>query len=144
MKKILPYIFVVMLFSGCTQATTSTQSNKNTYAELVSHFTEVKNPEDIESKSTDTDVIVYIGRETCPYCQIFVPKLYEAYNNTDTEIIYVDSDSPTEIMQNFLQKNNIKYVPNLSIFRDGKVIKTLEIDSKNISIEKIESFFKEV
>ena len=35
---------------------------------------------------------LYTGRESCPYCQEFVPKLAEAVDKTETTVYYLDSE----------------------------------------------------
>ena len=62
--------------------------------------------------------ILYIGRDTCPYCQQLVPALLEsALEHGYEEIYHVDIlDSNNQI---FVQEQNVNSVPLTIVFKNG-------------------------
>ncbi|HFI0273151.1 TPA: thioredoxin domain-containing protein [Streptococcus suis] len=101
------------------------------YAKAVKDFQEIS-IEDLEEKlGTDEDFILYIGRETCPYCRAFVPKLHQAAKETEIPVLYIDSDEdPTGKLELFRQASGIKTVPSLTYFKDGKLSAFLQKGSQ--------------
>lgn len=88
---------------------------------------------------------LYIGRESCPYCQIFVPKLYEASKKSSQEIFYLDIESKNhqedELIQ-FSEEYSIMYVPFLIKFHDESKYDILNIDSEKIAVSEIVDFIE--
>lgn len=83
--------------------------------------------------------IVYIGRETCPYCRRFVGKLSKLAKEKQLTIYYVhaqDPDYPTEI-QAFRNKYGVATVPGL-LYSDEAGIK-VKCDS-SMSPDEIMAF----
>lgn len=62
-----------------------------------------------------TGAIVYVGRETCPYCRRFVNKLSPLAEEHDLEINYLKSDHPKyqEEVDKFREKYDLPTVPAL-------------------------------
>lgn len=92
-------------------------TNRSDYKKQVGSFIKVK-AQDIEQLIySDENIILYIGRETCPACRDFVPILYDYSNNNDINVYYLDStetDKDKELKK-FRDDNNIMYVPSLMI-----------------------------
>lgn len=92
-------------------------TNRSDYKKQVGSFIKVK-AQDIEQLiESDENIILYIGRETCPACRDFVPILYDYSNNNDINVYYLDStetDKDKELKK-FRDDNNIMYVPSLMI-----------------------------
>lgn len=82
------------------------------YKEDVSLFTKILSGEADKLLSNENLAVVYIGKETCPYCRKFAKKLSGLVNEINTTIYYVNSDnlSDNEIKL-FREKYNI-YVVN--------------------------------
>lgn len=148
MKKILLLISLTFIFYGCTNQSSALLPNdtdkllEEEYLEKIENFTKITDISELKNLSNDRNIYVYTGRKTCPYCQIFVPKLSDAQINTSTEIFYIDSEKNDDNIQQFFQKHDMRYVPDLSIFKNGEKIETLDIDSQNITIDEISSFLK--
>lgn len=130
-KEILLVVVSLTTLSGCyTQ-------KPEIYEEFTDTFISV-DAEEISNK--ENQFILYTGRETCPYCQIFVPKLYEATENSNNDIYYLDiEDSGLEIIS-ILEKYNIQYVPDLTIIDNDSVVDKLKINSEDITSEDILQF----
>lgn len=86
---------------------------------------------------------VYTGRASCPFCQRFAPKLYEASilnENNDVVINYLNSDNESDTgLHDYLSKYDIDYVPNLNYFKNGTLVETLQISS-DMTIDQISDF----
>lgn len=98
-------------------------TNRSDYKKQVGSFIKVK-AQDIEQLiESDENIILYIGRETCPACRDFVPILYDYSNNNDINVYYLDStetDKDKELKK-FRDDNNIMYVPSLMVCVDKKI-----------------------
>lgn len=155
--KLLIISMFVLILSACSLGESSNSEEQNSVTSLEEErYKEYENYTDYFNKVTSDELntyenegktfFLYTGRKTCPHCQIFVPKLYYSYlsvrKNIDSEIsiFYLDSENPNDKnLDAYQEKNNIKYVPNFSYFRDGKLIETLETYD-DMSIDEITDF----
>lgn len=65
--------------------------------------------------------ILYVGRDTCPYCQQLVPVLQEVAQSKNIDTIYhVDTLDPSNTA--FLSRENITSTPITFIIKDGVVL----------------------
>ena len=125
------------------------QSKASEYKEQTAYFTQVTvvDINKLHDNSIDK-YILYTGRETCPHCVIFVPKLYNVAKSNDYYIYYLDSeDTPTNSeLKVFREEYDIEFVPNLSVFQGELKIGSLEItdDTTEDEIKKfIDTFYKD-
>ena len=98
-------------------------TNRSDYKKQVGSFIKVK-AQDIEQLiESDENMILYIGRETCPACRDFVPILYDYSNNNDTKVYYLDSTNTDQDkeLKKFRDDNSIMYVPSLMICVNKKI-----------------------
>lgn len=85
---------------------------------------------------------LYTGRESCPYCQEFAPKLARAVDKTKTTVYYLDSEHIDKTNWNSFKTNvGFKTIPNLTYFTNGTVYDRLPKASQ-ASVEVIESFIR--
>ena len=85
---------------------------------------------------------LYTGRESCPYCQEFAPKLAKAVDKTETTVYYLDSKHIDKTSwNNFKTTVGFKTIPNLTYFTNGTVYDILPKVSQ-ASVEVIESFIR--
>ena len=94
---------------------------EDTYKEDVKSFEQIPSTEADKLLSSEKLTVVYIGRETCPYCRKFAKKLGNLYNNLNTTIHYVNSDnfSDNEI-SSFRKKYHIVTVPGFIVSKNGE------------------------
>ena len=86
---------------------------------------------------------LYTGRESCPYCQEFVPKLAEAVDKTETTVYYLDSEHIDKTSwNNFKTTVGFKKIPNLTYFTNGTVYDILPKASQ-ANVEVITQFIEE-
>lgn len=85
---------------------------------------------------------LYTGRESCPYCQEFAPKLAKAVNKTKITVYYLDSEHIDKTSwNNFKTSVGFKTIPNLTYFTNGTVYDRLS-NTSQASVEVIESFIR--
>lgn len=158
MKRILNFVvllsFMSAIFSGCSleeneqvnanqEPFTEQEEVLKQYNDIVKEFNKVTT-KDLELLEQEKEsFFVYTGRSSCPYCQIFAPKLYEASSlkeNNGVIINYLNSDNGSDTgLHSYLSNHNIDYVPNLNYFKDGTLVETLQI-SNDSTIEQISDF----
>lgn len=95
----------------------------NTYEEIVNSFEKIDAAKAEELVQGGTEVVIYIGKEVCPFCQLFVPKLKKAAEETTTHIYFVDSDDRADMKEimAFRKKYGIPTVPGL-IYSNGDTV----------------------
>ena len=93
----------------------------DSYKEAMTYVKKIRLSEVKDKINNKENFILYIGRESCPYCQKFAPKLAVAIQKTNQTVYYLDNDSKErkDITTSFAHDMNIKTVPNLSSFKKG-------------------------
>lgn len=72
----------------------------------------------------DDTFILYAGRDTCPYCQQFVPVLMQAAENLDIDMIY-HVDTTDTLNRTFVDNENARITPTTFIYVDGTLVETI-------------------
>lgn len=123
------------------------------YRNIVQNFTSIS-AKDITNKINNGDAFyLFVGKETCPYCREFAPKLEEAssiFDNTSSDsetnvegkIYYLDlTNEDYESVSDFTSKYSIDTVPALHYF-EGQIYHSEieDIDSENITVDEIKEF----
>lgn len=91
------------------------QQEIDRYLEEVKVFNEITPTEADELLEAKAGNIVYVGRETCPYCRRFVRKLSPLAQENNLEVNYVHSQHPdyeAEVKE-FRDKYDVPTVPGL-------------------------------
>jgi len=94
------------------------------YVQATRHFVELDNTR-IQENMKDLKRqlrFVYVGRETCPYCREFAPKLKEAAKSINATIYYIDTENKTDELAKFAEQYHIDSIPTLLVFRNGEII----------------------
>lgn len=92
------------------------------YKEDVSLFTKILSNEADKLLSNDDLAVIYIGRETCPYCCKFAKKLSRLISEINTTIYYVDSNNFSDNeLNSFREKYNIVTVPGFIVCKNGEI-----------------------
>ena len=85
---------------------------------------------------------LYTGRESCPYCQEFAPKLAKAVDKTEITVYYLDSEHiDNTSWNNFKTTVGFKRIPNLTCLKNCTVYDRLS-NASQASIEVIETFIR--
>ena len=113
------------------------------YVQATRHFVELDNSRIQENmKDLKRQIrFVYIGRETCPYCREFAPKLKEASRSINATIYYIDTENKTDELAKFAEQYHIDSIPTLLVFKDGQLQETLT-NSSDISLNDLKEFLK--
>lgn len=137
--------FIILMFFSLF-ILISCSDNSKEYSEYTSEFIEVSTDEIEHLIDQKESFHLYIGRENCPYCQIFVPKLYEASTQSNHDLFHLDllsSKNNEEEIIKFSEKYDMQYVPALIYFENGDNFNLLDIDSENIEVSEIEAFLSQ-
>lgn len=113
------------------------------YQKLVENFEEIS-PIEISNKIDNGDeFFLFIGRKTCPYCRMFAPKLKKAIDHTNIQIKYLNVENEQKNLENFAEKYDIQYVPELRYFDGSDYTSKIEnLDSENITVDEILEFLE--
>ena len=111
------------------------------YVQATRHFVELDNTRIQENMKILKRQLrfVYIGRETCPYCREFAPKLKEASRSSNATIYYIDTENKTDELAKFAEQYHIDSIPTLLVFKDGQLQDTLT-NSSDISLNDLLEF----
>ena len=113
---------------------------KMTYQDYTKPLIKIGVDEVNQKIQAQEDFYLYIGRETCPYCQRFVPKLYQVVKNYQFNIYYLDSENRKDSKLLALRTElGIQTIPHLAKFHHGKQVAYLEKGSQS-SMEEIVQF----
>ena len=97
-------------------------TNEDTYKEDIKSFKKIFSAEAMELLLKDKIAVIYIGRETCPYCRKFAKKLSSIKSKINTSIYYINSaDSSDEEITSFRDKYNIVTVPGFIVQKHGNI-----------------------
>ena len=113
------------------------------YVQATRHFVELDNSriqEDMKDLKRQLH-FVYVGRETCPYCREFAPKLRKAARSINATIYYIDTENKTDELAKFAEQYHIDSIPTLLVFKDGQLQESLS-NSSDISLNDLKEFFK--
>ena len=113
------------------------------YVQATNHFVQLDNSTIQNDMNTQKKQIrfVYLGRETCPYCREFAPKLKEAAKSINTTIYYIDTENKTDELAKFAEQYHIDSIPTLLVFKDGQLQETLT-NSSDIDLNDLKEFLK--
>ena len=115
----------------------------NEYIQATRHFVQLNNSTIQNEMDTQKKQIrfVYVGRETCPYCREFAPKLRKAARSINATIYYIDTENKTDELAKFAEQYHIDSIPTLLVFKDGQLQEILS-NSSDISLNNLKEFFK--
>lgn len=128
-------LIIIVTFTACL--TTHPQTD---YQIAVNRFPKIS-IEAVEQKIQHQESFyLYTGREGCPYCQKFAPKLAKAVYKTKITVYYLDSEHIDKTSwNNFKTTVGFKTIPNLTYFTNGIVYDRLP-NASQANVEGIELF----
>ena len=130
-------LIIVVTFTACL--TTQPQTD---YQIAISRLQKIS-LEAVEQKIQHQESFyLYTGREGCPYCQKFAPKLAKAVDKTKITVYYLDSEHIDKTSwNNFKTTVGFKTIPNLTYFTNGTAYERLQ-NASQASVEVIKSFIR--
>lgn len=145
---VIGILVILILFSLILKKKTYTKNyareyhDSRLYSQYDENIKELKKIEvsDLWEISRNEEIIVYMGRRTCPHCVLFTSKL-KLFSKSYT-IYYIDSitslnNSPNDLKK-FREKNDLKTVPSLFKFKDNHVINKMEINDSILPSDILE------
>ncbi|MGT2830024.1 thioredoxin domain-containing protein [Streptococcus hillyeri] len=147
LKKILVtvsfFMISILLMSCGRQSSSELQEKKTgTYQESVANLEEITLQELNEKIANSEEFLIYLGRPTCGYCQVFVPKLAEAHQEKSARIYYLNSDeADAKDWNEFIAYFGIKTVPHFSYFSDKQMVDSLLKGSES-TVDEIKAFIE--
>lgn len=94
-----------------------------TFEETIAQFTTVEIGEVKQAIENGKDMIVFLGRSTCPFCRLFAPKLAQVAEDHQKKVFFVNNENPidAEALQAFRQEYHLATVPALLVIHSGQV-----------------------
>lgn len=92
-----------------------------TFQEAIADFKPIKAKELADLIASGVDLVAFVGRSTCPYCQRFAPKLSQVAKTEQLTIYFLNSEDVSDLaaVQDFRQAHGIVTVPGLLVSHQG-------------------------
>ncbi|MGT2933564.1 thioredoxin domain-containing protein [Streptococcus catagoni] len=109
------------------------------FEEAVKAFEKIDSDRLSSLMASDEDLVVFLGRPSCPYCRLFAPKLAQAFADQKKQPYYVNTEESADFeeIQSFRRKHQLKTVPALLVRKDGQL--KSKCDS-SLTIDQIKQF----
>ncbi|MGT2926928.1 conjugal transfer protein TraF [Streptococcus cuniculipharyngis] len=94
-----------------------------TFEEIVAQFDQTS-PQAVEEKlAAGQDLLLFVGRATCPYCQRFAPKLARVAQEDALSVSFIQSDQLADqvAITALRDRYQMKTVPALLVAKSGQV-----------------------
>lgn len=107
-------IFLLVFILGLTfVAIFLNNKEEKPYSNATSKLTLISK-EEVNKKILDSaDFVIFVGRDTCPYCVDFAEKLNEINSMYTDTIYYLDTENFTQKDKALMDQLNIQYIPVL-------------------------------
>ncbi|HES1541931.1 TPA: thioredoxin [Streptococcus pyogenes] len=91
-----------------------------TFEEIVANFIPSSVAEVTSAIASGKDMIVFLGRSSCPYCRRFAPKLAQIATDNQKEVYFVDSENAADAAElaAFRENYQLVTVPALLVSYD--------------------------
>ncbi|EMO8691068.1 TPA: thioredoxin domain-containing protein [Streptococcus pyogenes] len=91
-----------------------------TFEEIVANFIPSSVAEVTSAIASGKDMIVFLGRSSCPYCRRFAPKLAQVATDNQKEVYFVDSENAADAAElaTFRENYQLVTVPALLVSYD--------------------------
>ncbi|HES1417537.1 TPA: thioredoxin [Streptococcus pyogenes] len=91
-----------------------------TFEEIVANFIPSSVAEVTSAIASGKDMIVFLGRSSCPYCRRFAPKLAQVATDNQKEVYFVDSENAADAAElaAFRENYQLVTVPALLVSYD--------------------------
>ncbi|HER3682389.1 TPA: thioredoxin [Streptococcus pyogenes] len=91
-----------------------------TFEEIVANFIPSSVAEVTSAIASGKDMIVFLGRSSCPYCRRFAPKLAQVATDNQKDVYFVDSENAVDAAElaAFRENYQLVTVPALLVSYD--------------------------
>ncbi|MHB9781714.1 thioredoxin domain-containing protein [Streptococcus sp. 10F2] len=109
------------------------------FKQAVAHFKQMLTKEVEDKIASGEKLVLFIGRESCPYSRFFAPKLAQVQVEQQLEVAFLDSENLADWhdLQAFRAKYQIVTVPGLLVAENQQVA---VICDSSLSPEAIAAF----
>lgn len=144
-KYLTGIILIILVMGGALllPSNSSWRYRTSEYVQATNSFYQIDHSQIEERLQEQKKLIhfIYVGRESCPFCAEFAPKLKAASKQAKVSIYAVDTEDKSDELLTFADKYQITSIPTLLVFKNGELINKLE-NASNISIEDLTDFLK--
>lgn len=93
------------------------------FRQVIQNFKPVVTQEVLEMIGSGQKLILFVGRESCPYSRLFAPKLAQVQIEQKLSVFFLDSENfaDWEDLQAFRAEYQIVTVPGLVVAEAGQV-----------------------
>lgn len=93
------------------------------FYQAIAPFEQVLTKDVEERIGSGEELILFVGRATCPYSRLFAPKLAQVQAEQGLEVLFLDSENlaDLEALQAFRSRYQIITVPGLLVAKAGQV-----------------------
>ncbi|HEQ8864738.1 TPA: thioredoxin [Streptococcus pyogenes] len=81
-----------------------------TFEEIVANFIPSSVAEVTSAIASGKDMIVFLGRSSCPYCRRFAPKLAQVATDNQKDVYFVDSENAADAAELAAFRENYQLV----------------------------------
>lgn len=112
---------------------------RSMYEENVAGFDKIDSAKAQALVKGEAESVLYVGKEVCPFCRLFVEKLKKVADETNTPIYYLDSADGSDMkgISKFRNEYDIPTVPGF-IYTSGDTV-NVKCDS-SMSEQDIKAF----
>lgn len=121
MRRLTSLICSLVLLSATLVACEKVEPEIANYRKQTKQFQKVTLTELQTKIKAESDSLVYIGRENCPFCVKLVPELLDLEDKLKVQFYYLDVFKTDDAMDKFFDDNKLEYVPSLLQVGHGKV-----------------------
>ncbi|WP_136074282.1 thioredoxin domain-containing protein [Streptococcus pyogenes] len=91
-----------------------------TFEEIVANFIPSSVAEVTSAIASGKDMIIFLGRSSCPYCRRFAPKLAQVATDNQKDVYFVDSENAADAAElaAFRENYQLVTVPALLVSYD--------------------------
>ena len=106
-------------------------NSQEEYEEITKNFTELTIEAVEERLKKGENTILFVGKPTCPFCQMFVPKLNHVAQQNNLDIYYLNSIDTQTIpaIKSLRDRMDIPTVPQVITIDGEDSYTNLQIDS---------------
>lgn len=109
----------------------------NKFDDYIANFNKINSDEAEKFILSSEEIILFIGRASCPFCNIFVPKINNVARKLNKEVKFLNSEDFTDDnLTEFREKYNVKTVPGLIVSKKGNVKVVCDSSLSEDDIEK--------
>lgn len=113
-----------------------TAENTSVYKTVTANMKSVTPEEYLEVLATGDSTILYVGRETCPYCSDFINRV----SSLDLSMVYyMDTEEKTDALYAFADRYKIDAIPQLLRFQNAEIAERFDI-RPTVSPDEVASF----